>query len=93
MYEDVKNDFVPVFVLGLYKNNPAIKTNVDLVTGVDLSSLKVAGLMVALVECVVDMLPESEQIKFEQETLKFFRKLVKTRFERTHKIQLDKDEE
>jgi hypothetical protein len=81
------DDFEPIFVIGLYKGNPAIKANHDL--DLDLSPIRMAGFLTALVECIVDKVPEPLQVEFEQEALKLFRKLVKTRYERTNKLNID----
>jgi len=56
----------------------------------------IAGFLTAIFDCVVDDVPENEQIEFEKETLKLFRSMVKMRESHTEKIkfkQLEEDEE
>ena len=84
-------DFEPIFVVGLYNGNPAIKANEDM--ELTLHPVLVAGFMTALIECIIDRVPEPQQVEFEQATLKAFRKLVKTRFDRTNKFSVDPDYE
>ena len=79
--------FKPVFVIGLYDGNPAIKPCCD--EDMVYTTLGVAGMLTALVECVVDAVPEPDQVEFEQEVMKLFKKLVKTRYNRTNKLKLD----
>jgi hypothetical protein len=54
----------------------------------DVTPKVLSAFMVSLIECIIDMLPENEQISFEEETLKEFKKLVKSRADHTEKIKL-----
>lgn len=83
------DDFVPILTLGVYKGNPACRT-LDFTC--DVGPITVAGFLTAVVECMVDQVPENKQIEFEADVMKTFRKIVKTRHERTGKFYLPPEE-
>jgi len=83
------DDFVPVFIVGLYKDNPAVKT---LDYGEGLSSIQIAGFMTAILDCVVDLVDECNQTEFEEEILEAFKTFISDRFGHTNKYKLEDDE-
>ena len=83
-----EEDFEPQIVLGLYKGNPAARSS-SLTKSFKVSSAIAAAYMVAVFEAMERYIPDSNQIEFESDVLKYFKKLLKERHERTthHKTQ------
>lgn len=82
------NDFVPIFIVGMYKDNPAIKT---LDYDDSLRSTQIAGFMTAILDCVVDMVDEQDQVQFEQDILEAFEVFVANRFENTNRYKIEEE--
>jgi hypothetical protein len=83
-----ENDFVPVFIVGMYKGNPAIRT---LDYDDSLRSTQIAGFMTAILDCVVDMVDEQDQVEFEQDILEAFEVFVANRFENTNRYKIEEE--
>jgi len=83
-----EEDFTPVFVVGIYKGNPAVRT---LDYPDSLRSTQIAGFMTAILDCVVDMVEEQDQVEFEQDILEAFEIFVKHRFENTSKYKIEEE--
>jgi hypothetical protein len=81
-------DFVPVFVVGMFKGNPAIKT---LDYDDSLRSTQIAGFMTAILDCVVDMVDEQDQVQFEEDILEAFEVFVANRFENTNRYKIEEE--
>jgi hypothetical protein len=81
-----EEDFVPVFILGMYNGNPAVRT---LDYDDSLRSTQIAGFMTAILDCVVDMVDEQDQTEFEEQILQAFEVFVDNRFENTNKYRID----
>lgn len=81
-------DFVPVFIVGMYKGNPAIKT---LDYDDNLRSTQIAGFMTAILDCVVDMVDEQDQVQFEEDILEAFEVFVANRFENTNRYKIEEE--
>jgi hypothetical protein len=80
-----EEDFVPILVSGLYKGNPAVRTlNYD----DTLRATQVAGFMVAILDCMVDLVDEKDQTEFEENILEAFELFIENRFENTSKYKL-----
>ena len=82
-------DFIPVFSVGMYKGNPAVRT---LDYDDTLRSTQIAGFMTAILDCVVDMVDEQDQTEFEEQILEAFQIFVANRFENTNKYKIEEDE-
>ena len=82
-------DFIPVFIVGMYKDNPAVRT---LDYADSLRSTQIAGFMTAILDCVVDMVDEQDQTEFEEQILEAFEIFVANRFENTNKYKIEEDE-
>ena len=81
-------EFIPVFIAGLYRGNPAVKT---LSYEEGITSSQVAGIMTALLDCVVDSVPDNIQTKFEQEIIETFNTFIENRFNYTNKFLIKED--
>ena len=81
-------DFIPVMIVGLYKDNPAVRT---LDYNDSLRSTQIAGFMTAILDCVVDMVDEQDQVEFEQDILEAFEIFVKHRFENTSRYRIEEE--
>jgi hypothetical protein len=84
-----EEDFIPVLVSGLYKGNPAVRT---LEYDDSLRATQVAGFMVAILDCMVDMVDEKDQTEFEENILEAFELFLENRFENTNKYKIKTDE-
>jgi hypothetical protein len=83
-------NFIPIFEVGIHDGNPAVRTyDIDC----ELTPYDVAGFMVAILDCMVDFAPESEQIEFEATVLKAFKKFAKNRHEHTNKYYIPPEDE
>jgi hypothetical protein len=80
------DDFVPVFVLGMYKDNPAIRT-LEYEEG--LTSTQIAGFLTAIIDCMVDMVEEKDQTQYEEDILSAFQIFVENRHSNTNKYSLE----
>lgn len=86
------DNFRPVYEVGVleYEEDsfcPAVgpvKHGLD----IEMNPEIVAGFLTALFECMIDMIPDSEQIEFEKKSLKLFNRMVKIREEHTEKIDI-----
>jgi len=81
-------DFIPVFIIGMYKGNPAVRT---LDYDDTLRSTQIAGFMTAILDCVVDMVDEQDQTEFEEQILEAFEIFVANRFENTNKYKIEEE--
>jgi len=81
-------DFIPVFIVGMYKGNPAVRT---LDYEDNLRSTQIAGFMTAILDCVVDMVDEQDQVEFEEQILEAFEIFVANRFENTNKYKIEEE--
>jgi hypothetical protein len=81
-------DFVPIFIAGVYKGNPAVRT---LSYEEGITSSQVAGIMTALLDCVVDSVPDNIQTSFEQEIIETFNNFIENRFNHTNKYIIKED--
>jgi len=81
-----EEEFDPVLVAGLFRGNPAVRT-LDYDGG--LRATQIAGFMVAILDCMVDMVDEKDQTEFEDNILEAFDFFLKDRFEHTNKYKLD----
>jgi len=79
-------DFIPVLVSGLYKGNPAVRT---LDYDGSLRATQIAGFMVAILDCMVDMVEEQDQLEFEENILEAFELFVKDRYDHTNKYRIE----
>ena len=77
-----EEDFDPQILLGLYKGSPAARSS-SLTKSFKVSSAIAAAYMVAVFESMERYVPDSKQIEFEKDVLKYFKKLLKERHERT----------
>jgi len=84
-----EEDFVPILVSGLYKGNPAVRT---LDYDGSLRATQVAGFMVAILDCMVDLVDEQDQVEFEENILEAFELFIDNRFENTCKYKIKSDE-
>ena len=84
-----EEDFVPILVSGFYKNNPAVRT---LDYDGSLRATQVAGFMVAILDCMVDLVDEQDQVEFEENILEAFELFIENRFENTSKYKIKSDE-
>lgn len=84
-----EEDFVPILVSGLYKGNPAVRT---LDYDGSLRATQVAGFMVAILDCMVDLVDEQDQVEFEENILEAFELFIDNRFENTSKYKIKSDE-
>jgi hypothetical protein len=78
-------DFTPVMVVGMYRDNPAVRT---LDYNDSLHSAQIAGFMTAILDCVVDMVDEQDQVQFEEDILEMFNYFIKNRFANTKKYKI-----
>lgn len=92
-------DFVTIMKLGFipYEKdsemmNPAVLVS-NAIFDFKFNATVAAGLLTSVMECIVDRIPESEQIDFEKETLKKFKKIVGERHEHVNKFNLENDSE
>jgi len=85
-----EEDFEPIFVVGLYKGNPAVRT---LSYEEGLSSLHVSGMMTAILDCVVDLVDEQDQAKFEKDIIDSFIVFAETRYGNSNKYKLEDDDD
>jgi hypothetical protein len=84
-----EEDFIPVLTAGLYNGNPAIRT---LDYDDSLRATQIAGFMVAILDCMVDLVDEQDQVEFEEQILEAFEVFVANRFENTSKYKIKSDE-
>ena len=84
-----EEDFVPILVSGLYNGNPAVRT---LDYDGSLKATQVAGFMVAILDCMVDLVDEQDQVEFEENILEAFQVFVDNRFENTSKYKIKDNE-
>jgi len=84
-----EEDFVPILVSGLYQGNPAVRT---LDYDNTLRATQVAGFMVAILDCMVDMVDEKDQTEFEDNILEAFKLFLDNRFENTNKYKIKTEE-
>lgn len=82
-------DFIPVFIVGMYRGNPAVRT---LDYEDNLRSTQIAGFMTAILDCVVDMVDEQDQTEFEEQILEAFEIFVANRFENTNKYKIEEND-
>lgn len=74
-FEELK-DYDPLFEIGLVKqNNPAIK----MIGTFEIKPVTLAALCTGMFESVMRLIPEHNQIEFEQVFIKAFRVLMKER--------------
>jgi hypothetical protein len=92
-------DFVPIMKLGFIPldedsdmMNPAVLVS-NVMRDFKFNPTVAAGLLTSVIECIVDQIPESEQIGFEKETLKKFKKIVNMRHEHVNKFDLPDEDE
>jgi hypothetical protein len=83
-----EEDFVPILVSGLYKGNPAVRT---LDYEGTLRSTQVAGFMVAILDCMVDLVDEKDQTEFEKNILEAFELFIDNRFENLSTYKISKE--
>jgi hypothetical protein len=81
-----EEDFESVLVVGLYDGNPAVRT---LEYNKSLRATQIAGFMVAILDCMVDMVDEQDQLEFEDNILEAFEVFIKNRFEHTNKYKFE----
>lgn len=72
--------------------NPAVLVS-NAMRDFNLNPTVAAGLLTSVIECIVDQIPESEQIEFEKETLKKFKKIVSMRHEHVNKFDIPNEDE
>jgi hypothetical protein len=84
-----EEDFIPILVSGLYNGNPAVRT---LDYDGSLKATQIAGFMVAIIDCMVDLVEERDQTEFEENILEAFEMFLENRFENTSKYNIKKDE-
>ena len=92
-------DFVSIMKLGFIRlneesdmMNPAVLVS-NSIRDFKFNPTVAAGLLTSVIECIVDQLPESEQIEFEKETLKKFKKIVNMRHEHVNKFDIANEDE
>jgi hypothetical protein len=83
-----EEDFVPVLISGLFKGNPAVRT---LDYSESLRATQIAGFMVAILDCMVDMVDEQDQLEFEENILEAFELFLDNRFENTNKYRIEEE--
>ena len=84
-----EEDFEPILVAGLFKGNPAVRT---LDYDDSLRATQIAGFMVAILDCMVDMVEEKDQTEFEENILEAFEMFLENRFENTNKYKIEKED-
>jgi hypothetical protein len=94
-----EDDFIKILTLGFVRSPdnredyyPAAKTY-NTIDAITFNSEVLAGLLISVVECMVDVVPEKEQIQFEKKALRLFNKRVKEREQIMERIDLDKEED
>ena len=95
---DNDDDFIKILTLGFVRSPdnkedyyPAAKTY-NTLDNVTFNSEVLAGLLISVVECMVDVVPEKDQIQFEKKALRLFNKKVKERELLMERIDIDEDE-
>lgn len=83
--------FTSLYDIGVleYEENsfcPAVRP-LEASVQVDMTPIVASGFLTALFECMVDLFPDRNQIEFEKETLKLFKKMVKLREQHTEKVK------
>ena len=80
-----EEQFIPIITLGLLKSledpevcHPAAQSY-NAMDAVKFNPEAGAGFLVSTVECLINAIPESEQIEFEKKMLRLFNKKVKIR--------------
>jgi hypothetical protein len=93
-----REDFTPIMNLGFIPDgkedgmmNPAVMV-LNRIYDVKFHPQVLAGMLTSVLECVIDILPENEQIDFEKKALKDFNKIVKHRHEHVDKFKIDNGE-
>lgn len=76
------SDFIPQLIVGYYKKQPAVISAEEFVPFVG-SSVVTAAWMLTIFEAMERYLPDSEQLTFEKEVMKAYKKLLKERHDRT----------
>ncbi|NBO98556.1 MAG: hypothetical protein EBU90_00235 [Proteobacteria bacterium] len=93
------DNFIQILALGFVRSPhdaetfyPAAKTFSTL-ENVTFDAETLAGLLVSVTECMVDVVPEKDQIQFEKKALRLFNKKVKEREEIMERIDLESEDE
>lgn len=91
MEEYVPSDYVPIFEVGVVKDNPAVKVIGDF----SICPTTLAALVVTLFETTMKSVEESDQISYEKHFTKAFKVLMKERhnYEVTYKYIKEEDDE
>ena len=92
-------DFYSIMSLGFTPSpsnpdmmNPAVLVSSNLFN-VELTPMASAGLLASVMECIIDKIPENEQIDFEKNTIKLFKKVMKERHNFVDRYDLKQEEE
>lgn len=90
------DDFITIMKLGFVPAdegskymNPAVLTTSGIKDALD--PKVAAGLLVAVMECLVDNIEEKNQIKFEKDLLKNFKSMTSERHEHVSKLKFDQE--
>jgi hypothetical protein len=81
-------DFCPYYIVGTYKGFPACNV-LPMDSDKELSPMIVSGMLTALLDSIIESLPENMQNYFEQTTLEVFSDMVKERYEHVTKYKLE----
>lgn len=91
------DNFIQILALGFVRSPhdpevfyPAAKTYSTL-DNVTFDAETLAGLLVSVTECMVDVVPEKDQIQFEKKALRLFNKKVKERESIMERVDLEGD--
>jgi hypothetical protein len=93
------NNFIQILALGFVRSPddtetfyPAAKTY-NTLDNVTFDPETLAGLLVSVTECMVDVVPEKDQIQFEKKALRLFNKRVKERESIMERIDMEVEDE
>jgi hypothetical protein len=93
------DNFIQILALGFIKSShdketfyPAAKTY-NTLDNVTFDAETLAGLLVSVTECMIDAVPEKDQIQFEKKALRLFNKKVKQRESIMERIDLEEEDD
>jgi hypothetical protein len=92
-----EENFMPLITLGIMKTEddrglPAAWSTSAL-NDIVMTESVLAGLLISVVEAIVNTIPESEQIQFEKKSIRKFNKIVKERELHMERFDVEQDNE
>lgn len=82
------HNFKTHYIIGTYNGLPACSV-LPMDDDYEVSPLLICGMMTALLDAVIETLPENIQSSFEEKTLDIFTDMFKERYEHVSKFKLE----